>query len=204
MKNKLITFMAFAILSLLFHKCSCIYIRPPKVNLTGNKTAIERQIVGDYKELEKDAWMISSIRTPIEKDQKAAMIQGGDRYLYRAMKVREFHLDKIRIYKDEGALGETNNGYIVYRPAEKYERNKGDKNILFTVVKEENKARKAIFSRSIIRHKSKKIKIPEKEVIMATEEEMEEFGRRFASDQIEAAKKNDWIQTKAGAGIRKK
>ena len=42
---------------------SCITVTPPKVNMTTEKTAIERQIIGEYRELEKDAWAISSART---------------------------------------------------------------------------------------------------------------------------------------------
>ena len=44
---------------------SCISIVPPPVNLTGEKTSVERQIVGDYEEIEKDAWAISSVKTSV-------------------------------------------------------------------------------------------------------------------------------------------
>ena len=119
---------------------SCCLISPPDVHLTGEKTVVERQIVGDYRELEKDAWIISSVRTNIQRSKGTTT--GGDEYILKALKIREFHEDKIRRYKDQGAVGEKNNGFIAYIRHSKYESDKNLKNILLRVAEEENKARK--------------------------------------------------------------
>ena len=171
---------------------SCCLISPPDVHLTGEKTVVERQIVGDYRELEKDAWIISSVRTNIQRSKGTTI--GGDEYILKALKIREFHEDKIRRYKDQGAVGEKNNGFIAYIRHSKYESDKNLKNILLRVAEEENKARKIIFERTLIKSG---IKEPR-------EKDIEAFGKIFAEEQRALAIKNDFIQDKSGTWIRKR
>lgn len=173
---------------------SCITIEIPTPTITGEKTVIERQIVGDYRELEKDAWMLSSVKTNIQRKRGTASIIGGDRILFRAMKIREFHLDKIREYKNNGAIGEGNHGYIVYRQVSRYEQDRDLKGILLRVIGEENRARKIIFRRSLERSGIEK----------PGEKEMIGFGRIFAKEQRALAQTHDWIQEESGSWVRKK
>ena len=173
---------------------SCCLIKVPDITLTGEKTAIERQIIGDYKELEKDAWIVSSVKTSVQKGEGSSGVSGGDMELLRAMKIRELHEPKIRDYKDEGAIGETNNGLIVYKKTSKYEKDKGLKKILSIVIEEENEARKTIFKRSLINSGVEK----------PTKEEISSFGEVIAEEQRAMAKKDDWIQEKSGRWTRKK
>lgn len=172
---------------------SCCLISPPDIHLTGEKTVVERQIVGDYKELEKDAWIISSVRTNIQRSKRT--ITGGDEFILKALKIREFHEDKIRRYKDQGAVGEKNNGFIAYIRHPEYESDKNLKSILISVTEEENKARKIIFERTLIKSG---IKDP-------TEKNIDAFGSRiFAKEQRALALKNDFIQNNNGRWVRKK
>ncbi len=173
---------------------SCCLIKVPDITLTGEKTAIERQIIGDYKELEKDAWTVSSVKSSIQKGEGSSGVSGGDMELLRAMKVRELHEPKIRKYKDEGAIGERNNGLIVYKKTSKYEKDRGQKRILSIVIEEENKARKTIFKRSLIGSGVEK----------PAEDEISSFSEVIAEEQRAMAKKNDWIQEKSGRWIKKK
>jgi lipopolysaccharide export LptBFGC system permease protein LptF len=173
---------------------ACVTIEIPTPTITGEKTVIERQIVGDYRELEKDAWILSSVKTNIQRKSGTASIIGGDRILFRAMKIREFHMDKIRNYKNSGAMGEGNDGYIVYRQVSGYEKDRDLKGILLRVVEEENRARKDIFRRSLVRSG---IETP-------GEKEMTDFGRIFAKEQRALAQINDWIQEENGSWVRKK
>lgn len=186
----------FCILPVVLTKCasgspSCIDIVPPKVQLTGEKTVVERQIIGDYRELEADAWVVSSVQTSMQRE---ASTTSGDKELFDAMKIREFHQDKIRKYKDEAVIGEGANGLVYYRKLQRYERNKDLKNILITVLKEENNARKIIFSRSLVLSGKEK----------PTDQEIKYFAEQFAKEQIALAKKNDWIQNTSGSWVRKK
>jgi len=168
-------------------------IAPPVIQITGDKTVIERQIVGEYQELEKDAWIISSVKTSVQRSRGTGAVAGGDMELFRAMKIREYHRDKLRRYKDEAALGETFEGYVQYRPVAKYEKNREDRDILMKVIQNENIARKTIFTRSLVMILKKD----------PAGEEVAKFGRLFAGEQREIAQKNDWIQKKPGRWVKK-
>ncbi len=172
---------------------SCISIVSPEVNLTGEKTVIERQIVGDYMELEKDAWTVSSVKTTVAKRNTSGKMS-GDPELFKYMKVREYHYDKIREYKSEGALGETSTGYIQYMETKRYESSPAEKKILSAVIDEENRARREIFKRSVFLSKGSE---PDKS-------ETDAFGREFAADQRGLAAKDEWIQENSGTWARKK
>lgn len=172
---------------------SCCLISPPKIQMTGSKTVVERQIIGEYKELEKDAWIISSTKTTLSRSRGTGTISGRDKELFKAQKVREFHTDKIRKYKDEGAIGENNTGLIAYRPIPRYEKDKNYKRLLLTLIKEENKARTTIFTRTL--------KLQEKD---ANKQQLAAFGKIFAEEQRALAQKNDWIQETSGKWSKKK
>jgi hypothetical protein len=172
---------------------SCCVIAPPTINLTGEKTVIERQIVGDYMELEKDAWTVSSVKTTAGRKNTSGGMS-GDPELFKYMKVREFHYDKIKDYKSEGAIGEGNTGYIQYMETKKYESSPAEKKILLTVIDEENNVRGKIFSRSIFLSKGNE---PGKA-------ELDAFGKMFAEEQRGLAVKEDWIQENSGKWGRKK
>jgi hypothetical protein len=170
----------------------CCTIAPPEINMTGEKTVIERQIVGDYRELEKDAWIISSVRTNVQKkkgEQKAV-----DEVFFKAMRAREEVSGKLRGYKDEGALGEGNDGYIKLMSLPKYESDQKLKEMLTKTADAENSARKTIFERTAVKSG---IKAPKKS-------DIEPVGIRFADEQRALAKKNDWVQEKSGKWDRKK
>jgi hypothetical protein len=173
---------------------SCCLITTPAVMLTGEKSSVESQIVGEYKELEKDAWVISSVKTNVQKGLSAPVAEGSDEELIEAIRIREFHENKIRGYKDEGVIGEKNDGFVQYREAHKYERDSESKKILSVVIEEENKARRTIFTRSLVKSGIEK----------PGEDEIAAFGRMFAEEQRAAAVKNDWIQEKSGVWVRKK
>jgi hypothetical protein len=172
---------------------SCCSIAPPNVSITGEKTVIERQIIGDYMEIEKDAWAISSVRTTIAQGNISGKMT-GDPELFKYTKIREFHQEKIKEYKSEGAIGETNRGFVQYMETKKYEISPAEKKILLTVIDEENIARREIFTRFIYLSKES---MPEKS-------EIDAFGRVFAEEQRGLALKGEWIQQNSGTWERKK
>lgn len=195
--KKIILAVFFAAILLSLTGCSyspgCCVIVPPKPVITGEKTVIENQIVGEYRELEKDAWTVSSVKTTTGRKNASGRMT-GDPELFKYMKVREFHNRKIRGYKGEGALGEENTGYIRYMETKKYESSPAEKKLLMTVIEEENRARKGIFSRSIYLSKGSE---PDKG-------ELESFAKGFAEEQRGLAAKDEWIQENSGTWVRKK
>lgn len=173
---------------------SCLEISPPDIHMTGEKTVIEKQIVGDYKELERDAWIISSARTNVQRTRGTGPAMSGDEELFRAMKVREFHQTKLRQFKDEGAVGESNSGLVAYLNAAKYESDRDLKRLLMIFIEEENKARRAIFRRSLVKSG---VSEPDAAAIAG-------FGRIFAEEQRALARPKDWIQDPKGEWARKR
>lgn len=171
---------------------SCITVVPPTISLTGEKTVIERQIIGDYRELEKDAWSISSVKTTTGRSASQGQIS-GDPEIVKAVKIRDYISDKVLAYKKEGAIGESATGYVAYRETKKYESSPDLKNALMLVVEDENSARKTIFTRSLINI----------EGVEPGKAKVENFGRLFAEEQRAIAEKGDWIQDNSGRWIRK-
>ncbi len=172
---------------------SCISVTPPKIQFTGNKTAVERQIVGEYRELEKDAWMISSVRTSGGKAAVSAAPPSDDPVLYKALKVLEYHRMKIRSYKNESAVGESATGYVSYIRQPRYENDPMSREIVLRVIANENEARKTVFARSLA---SSLKRDPDENEIAA-------FGRQYAAEMQAAAQKNDMIEDQAGRWMKK-
>ena len=179
--------------ALLINISACITIVPPKISMTGEKTVIERQITGDYMELEPDAWIISSVRILSGGSSIVMSADGYDEELINAINIRNFHNDKVVQYKSEGAIGEAATGFILYRSLPLYEKQKAEKDILMAVIKNENDARLTVFKRSVFL----------KEKREPTQNELSSFGQIFAEEQRKSASQGDWVQDAAGKWTQK-
>ena len=115
MKNRIMSMIPLAAVLL----SGCI-ISPPAVRLTGEKTLVENQVIGEYREIEPDSWAVSSVKTGVQR-QKGSSV-AGDEVIFEAMKIRELNAERIRSYKSEGSLGETAAGLVAYRPLDRYEK----------------------------------------------------------------------------------
>lgn len=161
--------------------------------MTTDKTMTENQIIGEYREVEKNAWAVSSVQTSVQKT-KGSIVPSGDEELFRAMKVREFNQGALREYKNEGAVGERNDGYVAYVSNSVYDSSSEKKKMLMVVVDDENTARKTIFKKSLMLDSKTEI----------TDADVETIAKKFAADEQVRAQKNDWIQGTNGQWIRKK
>lgn len=193
MKNFKIIAAVIFLAMLLINASACLTIVPPKISMTGEKTVIERQITGDYMELEPDAWVVSSVKTFSGRGSAETFIGGYDEELINAISIRNFHNDKIVRYKSEGAVGEASTGFILYRSLPLYEKQKAERDILMAVIKNENDARLTIFKRSIFI----------KENRQPSQNELNSFGEIFAEEQRKSALRGDWIQDSAGRWTQK-
>ena len=166
---------------------SCIEIHPPAINITGEKTALERQLIGEYKEIEKDAWVASTVMLPSKGERNAVLVEDED--TVKALHIRELNIDKINVYKDEGILGETYDGYVSIVDDKKLQ-SRNDNALIRSLVEDENNARQIIFMKSTgATDKNHPIVI--------------QFGRDFAKEQHAKAKKGHWIQKDNGRWVRK-
>ena len=167
--------------------CSCVII-PPKIELTGEKTMIERQISGEYRELEDDAWVISSARTNVQKEKSENSVSFSDEEILSAQNIRSMNEERIRRYKDESAVGEGRDGNLKYRTVSVYDKDQRKKTELLAIIETENNARK-----KIILHYAFKSKRSE------TEER-----NNFAADMREKAKRGDLVENSDGKWVTKK
>jgi hypothetical protein len=107
-------------------RCFGTIVVPP-VTITGQKTAIEKQIIGEQTELEKDVWMISSAKTAehAELDNKPKEIRRSmeqeNANTYRAFLKFELFSGYLTQLKKDRVVGENNKGYVSNLLGEKAE-----------------------------------------------------------------------------------
>ncbi|MDZ7262572.1 MAG: hypothetical protein ONB05_10760 [candidate division KSB1 bacterium] len=98
--KKITTLLFFTLLVL---NCS---VKAPEVKITGEKTALENQVVGTYQQIEEDTWMVASVRASGQQP-KVTMSEEKKRVL-EAVQNRKFNKDDIDQFKRDGVLGENN------------------------------------------------------------------------------------------------
>jgi uncharacterized protein YdbL (DUF1318 family) len=129
-------------ISLLAMQCS---IKTPEVNITGEKTALENQVLGSYKQIESEAFVIASTRD-FESDNRGRMSSQKQEVL-AAVQNRKFNKDDIDEFKRDGVVGENNRGYLTILPTTRYETDDGYKKLVDQIVSEENHDRQVIYER---------------------------------------------------------
>ena len=111
-------FKAVLLTGVVYVSWQCCSIVIPPVTLTGQKTAIEKQIIGEQTEIEKDVWMVSSAKTTskanleLENDEKKARENRDNSYTYRAFAILEVYGDSLARLKADRVVGENNKGYV--------------------------------------------------------------------------------------------
>ena len=109
----------------LYKQGSCIAIDLPPITLTPERTAAERQLIGEDRELEKNGWLIASARST--GPAGSASVPGGDptgalRRYYEEVGVLEFYEDLVREYRAGGMLGEGRDGRLHVVPGNRRQR----------------------------------------------------------------------------------
>ena len=141
------------ILSILVIVVGCSARPEVQVTLVDTRTALENQVLGSYKELNKEFVMIASVRSVDEKgiaEDRLKDMSASQREAMKAMQAREFNRDDVDDFKKSGCVGENNQGLLEILPCE---RSKGDPKydaLLKDVAKEENESRMVIMKRVII------------------------------------------------------
>jgi hypothetical protein len=174
-----------ALLSLFSIFCS---IRTPKVQITGEKTALENQILGTYNEIEEDVWMVASLRAA--DPNKEVEISEGKKRVLEAMQNRDFNRDDIAEFKRDGAIGEDNRGLLTLRPSDKLE-DEDYKQLVEEILEEDNEDRMVIMRRVI--------EVNEE----FTEDDLPAVREVFAKLNREKAKDGEWIQLPDEGWVRK-
>jgi len=175
----------------------------PPVTITGQKTAIERQIIGEQTELEKDVWMISSAKTAEHADlenkpkETRRNLEKENQYTYRAFLKFDLFSGHLSQLKKDKVVGENNKGYVsnllnekAEIPAEakqKYAADLADEpekgrpyRTLIQTVKEINEGRTLAAKGYVISQKraNKDFKATEKEVLLSQKDKYHQAALR--------------------------
>lgn len=201
---------------LLCVRCFGTIVVPP-VTITGQKTAIEKQIIGEQTELEKDVWMISSAKTAehAEMDAKPKEIRRSmeqeNANTYRAFLKFEMFSGHLAQLKKDRVVGENNKGFVANLLTEKatlpeetrkkYAAANADEpelgrpyRTLLQTVKEINEGR-VLAARGYVQNQKRAnaaFKATEKEVLASQKDKYQQ-----------ASLKGEWVQAEDGTWVAK-
>jgi uncharacterized protein YdbL (DUF1318 family) len=164
-------------------------IRAPEVQVTGEKTALEREVLGTYEEMEEDTWMIASTRAAKAEDE--VKISPEKKKVLEALQEQKFNKDDIEEFKREGFVGENNTGFLELRLIDQLKQQPDRMKFIQSIVQEENADRNIIMGRVIELNES--LKKSNKDDIQAI----------FAKMNQENSPKGTWVQMDTGNWIRK-
>ncbi|EMO25843.1 hypothetical protein LEP1GSC170_2013 [Leptospira interrogans serovar Bataviae str. HAI135] len=101
---------------------NCV-IKSPLITFTQTQTAAEKQMIGEDRILEKDGWLISSVKNSSagaevwKKDFSGENYALGDQNILMSLKALAYLAPEIRTWKEEGFLAEGLDGKLRINPA---------------------------------------------------------------------------------------
>ena len=151
-------------------------------DVTSQRTALENQVMGSYKELEDDVILASSVRAP--GDAKP-VLSDSRRHAVDARQNQDFNRDDIDELKDEQILGEANDGSLALLP-------NGKRTTLATqLLVEENHDRQEIWQRIVDANSN------------LTTADLPKVRATYAKMQREGVSKGQWYQDESGVWRQK-
>ncbi len=164
-------------------------IHAPEVRITGEKTALEKEVIGTYDQMEEDMWMIASTRS--EKGESSVKLSPEKEKVLEALQEQKFNKDDIDEFKIKGYVGEDNQGFLQIRPSRALQQDSELMELVKEIIQEENRDRKIIMDRVIELKSSLK------------ESDRRQIYSVFAKMNHENSPKGTWIQKEDGTWIKK-
>jgi uncharacterized protein YdbL (DUF1318 family) len=161
--------------------------------LTSQRTALENQVMGAYKELDDDLVLVSSVRaagTPAP----ATVLAPGQKKALDARQNQEFNRDDVDELKDKEVLGETAAGGLALLPRGVGHATAVDGAVLklaATLVAEENRDRAEVWRRIIDANSN------------LSDRDLPDVRKTYAKLQREATQPGQWFQDDGGTWQRK-
>lgn len=177
---------------------SACTVKPPEITVTGEKTVLERQLLGHYRLSSKEIFMPAAdggiytrYQTQVsdslaDSGPVLAGVYSGRREYMIALANHRFNLDDIERFKDLGLIGEDKQGYLHVFRDKVAGLSEADIAVLEIVISEENHGRKIIMKRVINLRAD------------LTDEDLPEIQRIFAKRNIEEEKPGRFIQNDSG------
>ncbi len=163
-------------------------VKTPQVTFTSERTALEKQILGEYRTIEEDALMITSMRS---SDSAAVVIPPSKRAVLEAFAERRFNADDIEDFKKDGVVGENTEGLLTILPTDKYRDDPEYRRLVDRIVAEENRDREIIMDRIV--EVSSSVNPFDRDAVRKV----------FARMNREASPPGTFIQTPEGRWVRK-
>ncbi|MBN2104464.1 DUF1318 domain-containing protein [bacterium] len=163
--------------------------KAPEVSVTGEMTALEREVLGTYRQIEEDTWMVASTRS--EGKSETQQISPEKKRVLEAMQDQKFNKDDIDEFKRKGYVGENNQGFLSIRDHEDLKEDASASEFVKKVVNEENSAREIIMNRVIQLNDALKNAVRENVMTI------------FAQMNQENSPAGTWIQEKMGDWVKK-
>jgi len=172
----------------LFLACS---IKAPEVKVTGEKTALEKEVLGTYSEIEMEAdtWMVASTRAA--KGEGEVKISSEKRKVFEALQEQKYNKDDVDEFKRKGYIGENNQGFLEIRSPDALGGDPAKMKLVSEIIEEENADRRIIMER-IVELKDSLKKAETKEVFYV-----------FAQIKQKDSPDGTWIQQQEGNWVRK-
>lgn len=166
--------------------------------LTSQKTALENQVMGSYKELDDDVIMMASVRG-VSKDGKKtkAVVPASEsaKMAVTAKQNQDFNRDDIDDLKVKQIVGEASTGELAMVPKDVNPGASADSQDLLlaqTLIKEENHDRETVVERIIVSNEN----LSSKDLVAAR--------KTYQKKMIEDSPVGTWIQDENGKWQRKR
>jgi uncharacterized protein YdbL (DUF1318 family) len=179
-----------AVLFCLIVSLAACTIHTPEMKFTGEKTALENQILGTYNQVREDVWMVASVRAANPDSQ--ITLSDEKRAVLTAIQNREFNKDDVDEFKRDGAVGENAKGLLEIRPLPRLDNDPSYRKLVEDIVAEENLDRQIIMQRVMDIN-------PTVQATGVTEVE-----KVFAKLNRDGAKPGEWVQLPEGGWVKKK
>jgi len=119
-------------------------VKLPELTFTGEKTALENQVLGTYQQIQSDAWLIASTRS---FGSATTDLSAPKQEVLEAVQNRQFNKDDIDEFKRGKLVGENNKGYLTILEGKEYTEKPDVKRVVDQIVSEENRDRQIIYER---------------------------------------------------------
>jgi len=119
MKNNII--LLIILYNIFFESCT---VRLPAITFTQSGTAAEKQMIGNDKEIEKDGWILSSVKTSAlgseiwkrENLNNEIYLPENDEEVVLQLKRIAYLAPEIKLYKNKSFVGESLDGKVKVNP----------------------------------------------------------------------------------------
>ena len=149
MKTKtLVSYLVLVGLIAVFSACGKSLVEV-QVDVVDQRTALENQVLGSYREIDRDLMMLASVRS-IDESGKLREVDPLPKQrlkVIRALQRSKFNKDDIDYFKDLGSAGENKEGLLTFFESEPTRLDEEYHQFVTTIIEQENEDRKTIMNR---------------------------------------------------------